>query len=177
MSDALDVRFQPSLVDPQAWVAPNATLTARVHVAAQAGIWFGAVLRGDVEPIFIGEGTNIQDLSCLHADPGFPCSLGKRVTVGHRAIVHGATIADEVLIGMGAIILTGATIGKHSIIGAGALVTEGRSIPPRSLVVGVPAKVVREVTQEEVQKLLQSAQRYIAAAALYRQQWTGASKS
>jgi carbonic anhydrase/acetyltransferase-like protein (isoleucine patch superfamily) len=171
MTDSIDVRFNPSLVHPSAWIAPNATLTAQVHVAAQASVWFGAVLRGDVEPIWIGEGSNIQDLSCLHADPGFPCSIGKRVTVGHRAIIHGATIEDEVLVGMGAIILNGAVIGKHSVIGAGALVTENKVIPPGSLVVGVPAKVAREVSQEEIQKLLKSAERYQFAAARYRELW------
>jgi carbonic anhydrase/acetyltransferase-like protein (isoleucine patch superfamily) len=172
MTDERCVKYNPQLVHKDAWVAPNAILTAQVSVASLASIWFGAVLRGDVEPIEIGEGSNIQDLSCLHADPGFPCKIGNYVTVGHRAIVHGATIEDEVLVGMGAIILNGARIGKHSIVGAGALITEGKIIPPRSLVVGVPAKIVREVSDEEVAKLLRTAQRYIDASRRYREQWS-----
>lgn len=131
-------------------------------------MWFGAVIRGDVEPVRIGAGSNVQDLCCLHADPGLPCTLGERVTVGHGAIVHGAHIEDEVLIGMGAIILNGARIGKHSIVGAGAVVTEGKQIPPRSLVLGTPGKVVRELTNEDVQKILKGAQHYIDAAEQYR---------
>lgn len=171
MTEQRSLRHDESLAHPQAWVAPGAILTAHVELGKHASIWFGAVLRGDVEPIVIGEESNIQDLCCLHADPGFPCVIGKRVTVGHRAIVHGAIIADEVLVGMGAIILNGANIGSHSIIGAGALIPEGKVIPPRSLVVGIPAKVTRQVTDEEVAKLLRTAQRYVDASQRYRTQW------
>jgi carbonic anhydrase/acetyltransferase-like protein (isoleucine patch superfamily) len=172
MTEMTGLRHNPSLIHPEAWVAPNATLTAHVELGKNASVWFGAVLRGDVEPISVGEGSNIQDLCCLHADPGFPCIIGKRVTVGHRAIIHGAIIDDEALIGMGAIILNGAKIGSHSIIGAGALIPEGRIIPPRSLVVGVPAKATREVTDDEIEKLRRSAQRYIEASQRYRMQWS-----
>lgn len=172
MTELTRLRRDTSLIHPEAWVAPNATLTAHVALSKNSSVWFGAVLRGDVEPITIGEGSNIQDLCCLHADPGFPCTIGKHVTIGHRAIIHGAIIDDEVLIGMGAIILNGAKIGSHSIIGAGALITENKVIPPRSLVVGVPAKVTREVTDDEIAKLRRSAQRYIEASQSYRMHWS-----
>ena len=162
-------QFQPQLVSPGAWIAPTATVVGDVEIDDLASIWFGAVVRGDVEPIRIGRGTNVQDLACLHADPGFPCILGKQVTVGHGAIVHGAQVADEVLIGMGAILLNGAQIGKHCLIGAGALVTEGKVIPPRSLVVGAPARIIRELTDEDVQKILHGAEHYIAASRQYQQ--------
>lgn len=161
-------QFQPELVAKDAWIAPTATVVGHVELGRQVSVWFGAVIRGDVEPVRIGAGSNVQDLCCLHADPGLPCTLGERVTVGHGAIVHGAHIEDEVLIGMGAIILNGARIGKHSIVGAGAVVTEGKQIPPRSLVLGTPGKVVRELTNEDVQKILKGAQHYIDAAEQYR---------
>ena len=167
--------LDPAKIDPSAWIAHNATLTADVVVEAKASVWFGAVLRGDVERIWIGEESNIQDLCCLHADPGFPCMIGKRVTIGHRAIIHGAVISDEVLVGMGAIILNGAIIGSHSIIGAGALVSEGKVIPPRSLVVGVPGKIVREVTDEEVAKLKRSTERYVATSRRYQETYSKSS--
>ena len=166
--DPLRLHNDRSLIAPDAWIADTATLTAQVIVGNLASIWFGAVLRGDVEPITIGEGSNVQDLCCLHADPGFPCKVGKHVTIGHRAIIHGATLEDEVLVGMGAIVLNGAVIGSHSIIGAGALISEGKVIPPRSLVVGIPGKIVREVTDQEVDKLKRSAQRYIEASQRYK---------
>jgi carbonic anhydrase/acetyltransferase-like protein (isoleucine patch superfamily) len=166
-----DVGRYPELIADEAWIAPTATVVGRVEVGARASIWWGAVIRGDVEPIQIGEDTNIQDLACLHSDPGFPCRLGARVTVGHRALLHGATIEDETLIGMGAIVLNGARIGQHSLVGAGALVTEGKVIPPRSLAVGMPARVIRELTDEEVEKLRLSAQHYVLAASKYRQQY------
>lgn len=168
----LNIQSHPELIAPDAWVAPNATIIGQVHLYAQASVWFGAVLRGDVEPITIGAGTNIQDLCCLHADPGYPCTLGARVTVGHGAIVHGAVIEDEVLIGMGAILLNGAHIGQHAIIGAGALIAEGKVIPPRSLVVGTPGRIIRELTDEEVEKIRRGAQHYIDAASQYRTQTT-----
>lgn len=161
--------FRAELVHPDAWIAKNATLRAHVEVASLASVWFGAVLRGDVEAIRIGEYSNIQDLCCLHADDGYPCTVGRRVTVGHRAILHGATIEDEVLIGMGAIVLNGARIGKHSMVGAGCLVSENKVIPPRSLVLGVPGRVVRMTTDEEVEDILSAAQHYLDASAAYRQ--------
>lgn len=166
--DTAGIKLDPDNIQTDAWVAPTATLTAKVKVESLASIWFGAVLRGDVELITVGYGSNVQDLCCLHADPGFPCSIGQHVTIGHRAIVHGATIEDEVLVGMGSIILNGAVIGQHSIIGAGALVAEGKVIPPRSLVVGVPGRIIRQTTDEEIAKIKLSAQRYIETSRRYK---------
>ncbi|MEZ6137270.1 MAG: gamma carbonic anhydrase family protein [Pirellulaceae bacterium] len=160
-------QFQPEFVANDAWIADTATVVGHVEIGALVSGWFGAVIRGDVEPIRIGEGSNIQDLCCLHADPGFPCTIGQRVTVGHRAIVHGAVIEDDVLIGMGAILLNGAHIGKHSIIGAGALITEGKQIPPRSLVVGMPGRVIREVSEEDIGKIRRGAEHYVTASREY----------
>lgn len=164
----LNIDRRLELIDPTAWIAPTATVVGEVYLGPQSSIWFGAVLRGDVEPIRIGQQTNVQDLSCLHADPGKPCILGDRVTVGHRAVVHGATVEDECLIGIGAVVLNEAVIGRHSIVGAGAVVTEGKIIPPRSLVLGMPGKVVRELTDNDVQRILHGYQHYVAAAAQYR---------
>lgn len=160
---------QPELVSAEAWLAPNATVVGSVSIGPEASVWFGAVIRGDVEPIEIGAGTNVQDLACLHSDPGLACRLGARVTVGHGAIVHGCHVEDEVLIGMGAILLNGARIGTNSIVGAGALVTEGKQIPPRCLVVGTPARIVRELTDQDIEKIRQGAAHYIDAARQYRQ--------
>lgn len=144
------------------WVAPSATVVGDVTLGPDVGIWFGAVLRGDNEPITVGARTNIQEHAMIHADPGFPATIGADVTVGHRAIVHGCTIGDGSLIGMGAIILNGARIGRGCLIGAGALVTEGKEIPDGSLVVGSPAKVVRTLDEAARQALLDSAARYVA---------------
>ncbi len=160
--------YRPELVDDEAWIAPTASVMGQVRIGALASIWFGAVLRGDVEPITIGSGSNVQDLCCLHADPGCPCILGERVTVGHGAIIHGAHVEDEVLIGMGAIVLNGARIGQHSIVGAGTLIPENRVIPPRSLVLGVPGRVLRVVSEQDIQKIRSGAQHYIEAAQQYR---------
>lgn len=130
-------------IAPDAWIAPDANIIGNVRIGAGASVWFGATLRGDTEPLVIGEGANIQESAVLHADPGFPCTLGARATVGHCAIVHGATVGDEALIGMGATVLNGAKIGNQAIVGANALVGEGREVPEGSLAVGVPAKVIR----------------------------------
>ena len=124
------------------WLAPDATLIGKVRLAPGVGIWFGAVLRGDNEPIIVGRDTNLQEHVIVHTDPSFPSVIGAGCTIGHRAIIHGATLGDNVLVGMGAIVLNGARVGSDSLIGAGALVPEGREIPPGSLVVGVPGKVV-----------------------------------
>lgn len=167
--DNVNLAFRPELVHPKAWIANNATLVAHVEVQELASVWFGAVLRGDVAAIRVGAGSNIQDLCCLHADEDLPCTVGQRVTVGHRAILHGASIDDEVLIGMGSIVLNGAKIGKHSLVGAGSLIAEGKVIPPRSLVVGMPGRVLRQTTDEEVKKILSAAQHYIDASCAYRQ--------
>jgi carbonic anhydrase/acetyltransferase-like protein (isoleucine patch superfamily) len=163
------VVYRPELIAPSAWVAPSASLAGQVEIESLASIWFGAVLRGDVERIHIGSQSNIQDLCCLHADEGYPCQVGQKVTVGHRAIIHGAVIEDEVLIGMGAIVLNGARVGRHSLIGAGCLIPEGRVIPERSLVVGMPGRVIRKTTDEEVEKILSAAQHYVDASRAYRE--------
>jgi len=138
-----------------------------VYLAKQVSIWFGTVIRGDTAPITIEEQSNIQDLCCLHADPGFPCRIGKRVSIGHGAIVHGATIEDDCLIGIGSIVLNGAVIGTGSIVGAGALVPEGKTIPPGSLVVGVPARIIRAVTPEDTQRIKHAAEHYVQLSSQY----------
>ncbi|MFC8515217.1 gamma carbonic anhydrase family protein [Streptomyces sp. NPDC057257] len=138
-------------IDAEAFVAPTASVIGDVTLAAGASVWYGAVLRGDVERIAVGARANIQDNCTLHADPGFPVSIGERVSVGHNAVVHGATVGDDCLIGMGATVLNGAVIGEGSLIAAQALVPQGMRVPPGSLVAGVPAKVRRELTEEERQ--------------------------
>lgn len=151
-----------------AYVAPGAWVIGDVHLGPEASVWFGAVVRGDCERIRVGARSNVQDGSVLHADAGFPCLVGEEVTIGHRCIVHGAVVGDRCLIGMGAILMNGAKVGEESIIGAGALVTEGKEIPPRSLVLGVPAKVIRPLTAEEVAGLRHGADHYVAAGHQYR---------
>jgi carbonic anhydrase/acetyltransferase-like protein (isoleucine patch superfamily) len=150
-----------------AFAAENVTLTGDVTLAEDVGIWFGCVLRGDDAPLSIGRRSNIQDLTMVHADTGVSNSIGEEVTVGHRCVLHGAVVEDRCLIGMGAVLLGGSKIGSESIIAAGAVVKEGAEIPPRSLVVGVPARVVREVTDAEVAMICASAQGYIDKIAQY----------
>jgi 6-phosphogluconolactonase len=157
-------------IDPSAYIAPNATVFGKVRIGRESTVLFHAVIRGDCEEICIGQRSNVQDLACLHADPGFPCRLGDEVTLGHGAIVHGATIEDRVLIGIRAVVLNGAKIGRESIIGAGAVVPEGKTIPPRSLVLGVPGKVVRELTAEDIAYIEHAAQHYVVAGRQYRRQ-------
>ena len=142
------------------WIAPGAHVIGDVRLGQDVGIWFGAVLRGDKEPLSIGDGSNIQEHVVIHADPGFPVRIGAGVTVGHRAIVHGCTIGDGSLIGMGATVLNGAKIGKGCLIGACALVTEGKEIPDHSLVMGSPGKVVRRLDEAALEALRDSARRY-----------------
>ena len=150
-----------------AWAAPSADLIGDVRLAPRASVWFGAVIRADNTPIIIGDDSNIQDGSVCHSDAGYPLTIGARVTVGHQAILHGCTIADDCLVGMGARILNGATIASECIVGAGALVTEGKSFPPGSLIVGAPARVVRQLTDAERQLLRASAAHYAEKAARY----------
>jgi carbonic anhydrase/acetyltransferase-like protein (isoleucine patch superfamily) len=151
-----------------AWVADSAQVMGNVVLGEDASVWFGTVIRGDTETITIGAGSNIQDASVLHADIGKPLVVGERVTVGHQVMLHGCTIGDESLIGIGAVVLNGAKIGKHCLVGAGALVTEGKEIPPGSLVMGSPGKVVRELDDEARARLLKSAGGYRANAARFR---------
>ena len=160
----MDVAHHPELVHPSAYVAPNATIVGQVHVAAGASVWFGCVLRGDDAPITIGAQTNVQDVAVIHVDLGEPCSGGERVTVGHRAVLHGATVQDGALIGIGAIVLNGALVGREALVGAGALVPAGMVIPPRHLALGIPAQVVRELTDEEIEHTRSLTARYIERA-------------
>jgi carbonic anhydrase/acetyltransferase-like protein (isoleucine patch superfamily) len=143
-------------------VAPDAHVIGRVRLGADVGVWFGAVLRGDGEPLEVGERTNIQEGCMLHADPGFPLTIGPDVTVGHHAILHGCTVGAGALIGMGATVLNGARIGAGCIVGANALVTEGKEFPDNSLIVGAPAKAVRTLDGAAVEKLRASAAHYVA---------------
>ncbi len=142
------------------WTSDNATIIGKVEIREKVSIWFGAVLRGDNELIFIDEGSNIQENCVLHTDMGYPLSIGRNCTIGHNAILHGATIKDNSLVGMGAIILNGAKINKNSLVGAGALVTEGKEFPPNSLIVGKPAKFVRQLTSKEINEVNNSAINY-----------------
>lgn len=155
-------------VSEQAWVAPTAALVGDVEVAAGASVWFGAVARGDGDAIRLGARSNLQDNAVIHADPGFPATIGEDVSIGHGAIVHGCTIGDRVLVGMGATVMNGAVVGPDTLIGAGTLISEGVQIPPRSLVVGVPGKVRRELTDDEVAAVAANARRYVERAEGYR---------
>lgn len=155
-------------IDPDAWVAPGAHVMGRVRLAAGAGIWFGAALRGDNEWIEVGEATNIQENCVLHTDMGYPLVIGANCTIGHKAMLHGCTIGAGSLIGMGATVLNGAKIGKGCLIGACALITEGKEIPDGSLVMGSPGKVVRELDDAARARLLKSAEGYRANAARFR---------
>ena len=166
MIHALDDR-EPNLA-PDAWVAPDAHLIGAVSLGPGASVWFGAVLRGDNEPIAVGEGSNVQEHCVLHTDMGFPLAVGPHCTIGHRAILHGCTIGEGSLVGMGAIVLNGAVIGPGCLIGAGALVTEGKEIPPGSLVLGAPAKVARALDPAAIEGLRESARHYRANAGRFR---------
>lgn len=157
----------PELAE-DAWAAPTTTLIGRVRLEGQASVWYGAVLRADLETITVGERSNIQDGCVLHADPGLPVSIGAGVTVGHRAVVHGCTVGDGCLIGMGSVVLNGATIGDNSLVAAGATVLEGTEIPEGSLVAGTPAKVRRALTDEEREALQLSADQYVQLAQRHR---------
>ena len=142
------------------WVAPNANVIGDVTLEKNTSIWFNATLRGDIENIYVGEGSNVQDGSVLHTDPGYPLKIGKNVTVGHLVMLHGCTIGDNSLIGIGAVILNNAKIGKNCVIGAKSLITENKEIPDNSLVVGSPGRVIRKVTDEEVKAIKENAIRY-----------------
>jgi carbonic anhydrase/acetyltransferase-like protein (isoleucine patch superfamily) len=152
-------------IDPDVgWIAPSAVLVGDIVVGAEAGIWFGVVARGDIERITIGARTNVQENCVLHTDSGYPLDIGDNCTIGHGAIVHGCTIGDNTLIGMGATVLNGARIGRNCLIGANTLITEGKEIPDNSMVVGAPGKVVRTIDAEGVKALAASAERYVRNA-------------
>lgn len=155
-------------VAASAWVADSAEVMGSVQLAEDTSIWFGAVLRGDCESISIGEGSNIQDASVLHADLGKPLVVGRHVTVGHQVMLHGCTIGDESLIGIGAVVLNGAKIGRNCLVGAGALITEGKEFPDGSMIIGSPAKAVRQLTPEQIEGLRRSAQHYVDNARRFK---------
>lgn len=144
------------------WIAPDANVIGSVTLGEDVGIWFGATLRGDNEPMTVGRGTNIQEGVMVHSDPGFPATIGEDCTIGHHAIIHGCTIGDNTLIGMGATILNGAKIGKNCVVGANALVTEGKEFPDNSLIVGSPARVVRSLDEKAAEGIKKSAEKYVA---------------
>lgn len=154
-------------IHPTAWIAPGAQLIGKVRVKAGASVWFGAVIRGDNEWIEIGEDSNIQESAVLHTDMGFPLTIGARCTIGHQALLHGCSIGDECLIGMTAAVMNGAIIADGSLVGAGALVTEGKSFAPRSLLMGSPAKHIRDLDDAAVAKITASALRYRENAARF----------
>ncbi len=150
------------------YVAPNATVIGDVILAAEVSVWFGAVLRGDVERLTVGRGSNIQDNSVLHSDPGAPLTLGERITVGHMVTLHGCSIGDDTLIGMGAGVLNHARIGRNCLIGAHALITEGKEFPDGMLIVGSPARAIRPLTPQELERIAGNNKRYIERAKRYR---------
>ena len=152
----------PTLPEPgDYWIAPDAHVIGQVSLGRGVGVWFGAVLRGDREPIVVGMDTNVQEGAVLHTDMGFPLTIGRACTIGHGAIVHGCTLGNHVLVGMGATVMNGAAIGSDSLIGAGAVVTEGKVFPPRSLIVGAPARVMRTLDDAAVERLALSARSYV----------------
>ncbi|MDO9395951.1 MAG: gamma carbonic anhydrase family protein [Herbiconiux sp.] len=154
-------------VDPEAWAAPTAVLIGRVTLAARSSVFYGAVLRGDNDPIVLGEGSNLQDNVVVHTDLGRPTTIGRGVSVGHGAVLHGCTVEDDCLIGMSATVLNGAVIGTGSLVAAGAVVLEGTEVPPGSLVAGVPAKVRRPLTDEERAGIRANAARYLQLSAAH----------
>lgn len=156
---------EPELpADGRFWIAPDARVIGRVRLGEDVGVWFGAVIRGDIEPIIIGDASNIQEHSVLHTDRGFPLTIGTGCTVGHRAILHGCTIGNNSLIGMGAIVLNGAKIGENSLVAAGALVPEGRDYPDGALIIGSPGRVVRMLDEAAIMRLRLSAANYVENA-------------
>jgi carbonic anhydrase/acetyltransferase-like protein (isoleucine patch superfamily) len=165
----LSIRFRPELVADDVFIATGAVVTGDVTLAPGSSVWFNAVLRADTEKVTIGARSNIQDGAILHSDPGFPCVIGEEVSVGHAAIVHGATIEPRVIVGMHATVLNGAVVGENSIIGAGSLVKEGMQVPPNSLVVGVPGRVVRATNEADHAMIALTALHYVESAAEYRQ--------
>ena len=163
------VNGQAPQLHTESWVAPTASVLGDVRLAAKASVWYAVTLRAEFEPIEIGYGSNIQDGSTIHVDPGFPARIGSGVTVGHNAVLHGCTVEDDCLIGMGAIVLNGAVIGTGSLVAAGAVVAQGAVIPPRSLVAGVPGKVRRELSDDEVNHNRRNSQVYQGLCDMHRE--------
>ena len=156
-------------VDDNFWIAPNASVIGDVNLERDASIWFNAILRADNEPITIGEGSNVQDGAIIHTDPGYACNIGKKVTVGHMAMLHGCSIGDGSLIGIGSVVLNGAKIGRNCIIGSKALVTEGMEVPDGSMVLGIPGKIKKTLTEEEQSVVPLGAEHYIDNYKKYKQ--------
>ncbi len=156
-------------VKGEAFIAPDATLIGSITLENNASIWFGVVIRADNEPVVIGENSNIQDGCVIHVDPGYPATVGANVTVGHKVMLHGCTVGDGSLIGINSVVMNGARVGESCIVGANSLITEGKTIPPRSLVIGSPGKVVRELNDSEVANLLEAAQVYVKKINLYNE--------
>lgn len=156
-------------IDARAWIAPGAVLVGDVTVAADASIWYGCVLRGDLEPIRVGRATNVQDLTVVHVDRGLPAIIGDAVTVGHRCVIHGCVIEDGALIGMGAVLLSGARVGAGALVAAGAVVREGFEVPPGSIAAGIPAEIKGTVNEGLRARILQGVDDYLACAAGYRE--------
>ena len=169
----IDFQGSTPQVSETAWVAPNATLIGQVALAGSASVFYSSVLRGDMDSITIGERSNIQDGCVVHTDTGFPAVVGAGVSVGHRAVLHGCTVEDDCLIGMGAVVLNGAVVGAGSLVAAGAVVTEGMQIPPGSLVAGVPAKVRKELDEDGIEALRENARIYVDLAARHREATAG----
>lgn len=157
-------------VDDSAYVTDSSSVIGKVHLAAKTSIWFGAALRGDNELISIGEGSNVQECAVLHTDMGYPLTIGKNVTIGHQAMLHGCTVGDGSLIGIQAVVLDGAVIGKNCLVAAGALVTSGKVFPDNSLIMGSPAKAVRDLTEQQIKDIQAGVQTYIERAAYFKQQ-------
>lgn len=154
-------------VHERAWVAPGAVLSGAVTIGDESGVWYTCVLRADIEPITIGARSNVQDGTVVHTDPGFPVTIGDGVTIGHRAVVHGCTLENDVLVGMGAVLMNGVTVGAGSLIAAGAVLTQGTRVPPGSLVAGVPGKVRREISDDERNMIDVAAAAYVHYAGLH----------
>lgn len=176
--DAREFKVYPDMVGRlirrgDAMVADNATVVGNVHLGKDVGIWFGVTIRGDDSSITIGDGSNVQDNSCVHVDVGAPLKVGRGVTIGHCVTMHGVWVGDYSLIGMGSIILGGATIGEYSLIGAGALIKENAVIPPRSVVLGMPGKIVRQVTDEEMEGMRWRSEHYVERARSYLEGYVG----
>ena len=160
-------RLAPT-IDPSVYIAPSATVIGQVTIERQASVWPGVVIRADNESIFVGEATNVQDQVVLHADAGFPTRIGEGVSIGHGAILHGCSIGARTLVGIGAVILNGAEIGEVSLVAAGALIGEGKQFPPRSLLLGIPAKQVRDLTDAKVAGIGKNRDEYVSRAQTYR---------
>jgi carbonic anhydrase/acetyltransferase-like protein (isoleucine patch superfamily) len=164
----ITVNNHTPILDETAWLAPGAVLAGQVSISKNASIWYNAVVRGDMDSITIGARTNVQDGCVLHADPGAPLAIGEGVSVGHNAVLHGCTVGDDVLIGMGAVVMNGATIGDECVIAAGAVIPEGMAVEARSLVAGVPGKVRRQCTDNDVAHIRRNAGDYVTLAARHR---------